>query len=390
MPKIKKIAIATNQMVMGGIEKSLIELCRVLVQQGHDVTLFLNALGGELFDEIPKEVKIVHIFQGYTDFKSIFVNALYTFRINAAISALKACLINKFHGDPVDGWNATIGYLDNQPGFYDYAFAYGAPVSFSLVFTAKKIRAKKKYAWIHNNVKEISLNIIKYKSLFELFNKIICVSQYTKKALLEKVPELKPNVTVFYNIIDSERLLLLSDNCIHGFHKDCYTILTVGRLSEEKGQDIIPLISRSLLDLGYRFKWYCVGDGELHEFLTQEINDLGLCDTVFLLGSMKNPYPYFRNADLYVQPSRHEGFGITLAEAKLFHLPIIATNFDGASEQIMDGKTGLIVPFDKTAMLNAIIYLLKNPRIAQEFSENLKHDKKSCTSKIENLLEEDN
>ena len=56
----------------------------------------------------------------------------------------------------------------------------------------------------------------------------------------------------------------------------------------------------------------------------------------------------------------------------------------------MDGKTGLIVPFDKTAMLNAIISLLKNPRIAQEFSENLKHDKKSYTSKIENLLEEDN
>ena len=143
MPKIKKIAIATNQMVMGGIEKSLIELCRVLVQQGHDVTLFLNALGGELFDEIPKEVKIVHIFQGYTDFKSIFVNSLHTFRFKAAISALKACLINKFHGDPVDGWNATIGYLDNQTGFYDYAFAYGAPVSFSLVFTAKKFVPKK-------------------------------------------------------------------------------------------------------------------------------------------------------------------------------------------------------------------------------------------------------
>lgn len=389
MPKIKKIAIATNQMVMGGIEKSLIELCRVLVQQGHDVTLFLNALGGELFDEIPKEVKIVHIFQGYTDFKSIFVNSLHTFRFKAAISALKACLINKFHGDPVEGWIATTGYLDTSSDYYDYAFAYGAPISFSVIFVRNVINSSKKYTWIHNEVNQISLDITKYKYIFADFDKIICVSKKALDTLVVAVPELKSKAMVFYNIINKEKIHFLSQLSNFDIKKNV-NILTVGRLCQQKGQDIIPELAKQLTILGYQFRWYCVGDGELYVTLMQKIHAMGLDDIVILLGSVKNPYPYFRNADLYVQPSRHEGFGITLAEAKLFHLPIIATNFDGASEQIVDGKTGLIVPFDKTAMLNAIIYLLKNPRIAQEFSENLKHDKKSCTSKIENLLEEDN
>ena len=92
--------------------------------------------------------------------------------------------------------------------------------------------------------------------------------------------------------------------------------------------------ARILKEHNIRFKWYFVGDGSLMGELKTIIEKYGLRDYVILLGLRENPYPYMKHCDIYVQPSLHEGYCITLAEAKLFGHPIVATDFTGAREQL--------------------------------------------------------
>lgn len=384
-----KIAIATHQMVMGGIEKSLIELSRVLLRQGFEVTVYVDAMGGELYNSLPSEVKVVGIFEHCQSTAVILKKAFKRKNTKAMLAVLFSWINNRWGRDPVKGWKANADYLDTIDEIYDYAFAYAAPVAFSVIFVNQVLRAKKKYAWIHNDCQQLSLDIRKYRDLFEKFDKIFCVSKMAKESFLERLPEYESKTEVFYNIINHEEILKSADEPVDLFSFSGTKILTVGRICSEKGQDIIPAICKRVRNMGYDIRWYCVGEGEDRSLVEKKIRELDVAKEVVLLGSKRNPYPYFKAADIYVQPSRHEGFGITLSEAKVFGLPIVTTDFDGASEQIEDGETGLIVHFDEEEICTALVKLLENVEIQDTLRNNLKNDRKSCISDISMLVDED-
>ncbi len=107
---------------------------------------------------------------------------------------------------------------------------------------------------------------------------------------------------------------------------------------------------------------YIIGDGPNKNEYQNLINNLGLKDNCILLGAKKNPYPYMKNCDIYVQPSRHEGYCITLAEARCFDVPIVTTNFTGASEQVINEETGIITKIDSEEVYLAIKKLLDNKK----------------------------
>ena len=94
---------------------------------------------------------------------------------------------------------------------------------------------------------------------------------------------------------------------------------------------------------GYDIRWYFVGEGSDLEHCKNEVDRLGLSKEVVFLGIQTNPYAYMRDCDIYMQPSRHEGFCITLAEALCFSNPIVATNFTGAQEQLLGRENGFVV-----------------------------------------------
>lgn len=381
-----KIAIATHKMVMGGIEKSLIDLCSKLIAQGIEVTLYLDELGGELYDQISPDVKIVNIFEEYTSVVKIVKKCVMCRNLRGLCCAVQALWENRFHGDPVRAWVHTAGYLEMTCETYDYAFAYGSPVSFSTVFTKWKIRAQKKYAWIHNDVRYDSLDVRQYSEVFRDYDKIVCVSQMGKKSFLECFPEYADKVVVFYNYINKQKILEASKAFSYDDGYEGIKLLTVGRVCAEKGQDMIPPIVKKLIKNGYKLRWYCVGDGEKRKELEKLIHASKTESSIVLLGNQNNPYPYYRMADIYVQPSRHEGFGITLSEAKIFSLPIITTNFGGADEQISDKKTGMIVRVDEDEIYNAIVMLLDNTDMVLRFKQNLQNDPKCCVSDLDDLL----
>nr|WP_275584386.1 glycosyltransferase [Pullulanibacillus pueri] len=200
-------------------------------------------------------------------------------------------------------------------------------------------------------------------------------------------PELRERTSVFYNILDAIKIYNLAeeekgfDDSFNGIR-----ILTVGRMDSAKGYDIIPLILHRLLSDGLHVKWYCVGDGDYRETVEGLIKKYNLEKNMILLGLKKNPYPYFRECDIYVQPSRNEGFCNTLSEAKVFSKPIISTDFVGAREQIKEGKTGLIVKFDEDELFLAIKKLYLNKNLCRTLSRNLKADNLLNKTEVTKLL----
>ena len=160
-------------------------------------------------------------------------------------------------------------------------------------------------------------------------------------------------------------------------------ILTVGRLCAMKGYDLAIDAARLLVERGLDFTWYVIGDGALREELEHQISGNGLKNRFILLGGRNNPYPYFNACDLYVQPSKHEGFGITLAEAKMFHKPIVTTNFKAVSAQFKNGVNGLIVDISAQGIADGILKMLSDTALMRNCIENLKKEKIGNTEEIE-------
>ena len=359
---MKNIAIVTNQMVMGGIEKSLIELINKLLTSDCKITLFLSKSGGDLYNQIPKNVEIKQLFENNQTYYQIFNYNRKNKGLLKGIQCLFKAIINRFDKNTFRIWKRSLNYSIINHGYYDIAIAYGSPVSLSATCVAAMKNADLKYIWIHNEIDRLGFEIHDLHHYYDEFNKIFCVSKKCREIFLEKLPEYKERTFVFYNIINKNEILDLAN--IGQSYNDSYNgirLLTVGRICDQKGQDIIPYVIKKLIESNVRVKWYCIGEGK--EFTKKVINianELGVSEYLSFLGNKDNPYPYFKDCDIYIQPSRHEGFGITISEAKIFAKPIVLTNFAGSDEQIDNGINGIITLFDVDQLYEQILSLILN------------------------------
>jgi glycosyltransferase involved in cell wall biosynthesis len=385
---MKKIVIVTREMIVGGIERALISMLKSIPKDKYDVTVLVMGTGGELEDEIPGHVKVVCL---YGSEKTTVEKILSCTKNGKFIRAFKICWFtvlakmtkNIFKKE----WyqSKMIPVLESE---YDLAIAYYHPVSFPVVFVLKNIKAKSKIAWIHADVSQFVKQLKPYKKLYEKYDKIFCVSEHAMKRFNELYPNLKGKTSVFYNILDKKEMAILAERDV-GFKDpfDGIRILTVGRLSIEKGQDIIPSILMKLRSEGYNIRWYCIGDGKCRSKLENLIKKYSLEEHLILLGTKRNPYNYISQCDIYVQPSRHEGYCISLAEARAFNKPIVTTDFAGAREQIESGQNGLIIKFDENEIYAAIKVLISNQKLCNKFETNLERTNVNTMHEIKKLFD---
>ncbi len=384
---MKKVVIVTRRMIMGGIEKALISMLKTLPKEKYDVTVLVMGQGGELEEEIPDHVKVECLY-GYEN--STIEKILNWTKKGRLIRAFKI------------GWYTLLSRMTKnrfkQEWFhskmipkveteFDLAIAYHVPASFPVVFVMNNIKSKSKIAWIHADVSQFVNALEPYKRFYEKYDKIFCVSQYAMKKFNNLFPDLKQKTSVFYNILDKKELDIMAEKD-EGFNDyfDGIRILTVGRLSPEKGQDIIPGLLMKLRSEGSNVRWYCIGDGATRMKLESKIKEYGLEEHLILLGTKRNPYNYIKQCDIYVQPSVHEGYCISLAEARAFNKPIVTTDFVGAREQIENGKTGLIINFDEYEIYSAINTLISNQNLCKQFENNLKRSNVITTNEIMKLI----
>ncbi|MFA7662578.1 MAG: glycosyltransferase family 4 protein [Patescibacteria group bacterium] len=114
-------------------------------------------------------------------------------------------------------------------------------------------------------------------------------------------------------------------------------ILSVGHLNYSKGFDLGIEAVRNLIQAGHQIKYFILGAGSEKENLQKMIGDFGLDKQIFLIGEISDRQEYakyFKIADLYLGPSRNEGFGIVFLEAQVNNLPIVAYRVGGIEEAV--------------------------------------------------------
>ena len=204
------------------------------------------------------------------------------------------------------------------------------------------------------------------------YDKIYGVSQAVVDAFCREYPHYKDKAAVFYNVIDIEEIKRKSEQDEIIPFKESFNIETVGRLTEQKGYDIAIKAASILKKRKINFAWYAIGGGRDEKKLKKLVEKYCLENQFVFLGRKKNPYPYMKHCDLYVQPSRHEGDVITLVEARALCLPILSSDIPSAREQIQDGINGYVAELSAEDLADKIEYLYNNPSQRKKTVEYLK------------------
>ena len=369
----KKIAIIHDSMNMGGTEKALIYMLEGFDYDRYDVTLWLLNNKGPLQDEIDSRVH-VKLYTNETIkasqlLKDYFHQKKFVKGICAVGSKIRSKLnINNFNKNMIYDIQ-SLPYIDES--VYDTVIVYQGLYINLLATAVYRFRALNKIAWIHMRFRHSNDDLHLFGLLYRKMDHIFCVSNDINKHYLHYYRNFNQESSVLYNILSERTIrLLASEQCT--FPEDAPFILTVGRVAPEKGQMLIPEIAEKLRNDGYLFKWIVVGTGSQFQMLEKEILERKLESIVILTGSLKNPYPYYKNCMIYVQPSYSEGYCTSTCEAKIFYKPIVATDVSGMREQITDGVTGLIAEVNACSIYEKIKQLLDKPDLMSKFSDNIK------------------
>src|SRR5690606_2732521 len=138
--------------------------------------------------------------------------------------------------------------------------------------------------------------------------------------------------------------------------------LSVSRLDKGKGfEEALEAFIEAQNEIS-NIRWFIIGGGNEEKRIREIINRRKV-KNVKLLGYKKNPYPYMRECDVFFHPSKYEGFGLVIAEAKILNKPILVTNFPGVNGQITNYETGLIVSFEKTDIKRGIVEISKDANL---------------------------
>lgn len=244
----------------------------------------------------------------------------------------------------------------------------------------QKINADHKVAWLHNDFYASKFNPLPYAEEFSNCERIFGVSQQVVDEFKELFPDLGDRVFLFHNIVPVEQVRMQAKE----FYPEEYEksnqagkhiILSIGGLDYQKGFDVAIESAAILRMKKLNFDWWILGEGAEEAKLKNEIAEKGLEDYVHLIGTRKNPYPYIANTEIYVQPSRHEGYGIAVEEARILQRPIVVTDFAGAREQLVHNESGYIVRCNQNELSGAIEKLVRDTEKQRAFSERLAEDK---------------
>lgn len=377
---MKKILIMIDSLTCGGAEKSLISLLPFIADAGHEITLMLRSRGGLFEQYVPGNIRI----ETFPYRPSRLSGMIYSLCLRMPFGKTQ-------HAAELY-WKTTGRKMPALQTEYDVAIAYQQ--GFPTFYVAEKVKAKKKICWVNVDLKSAGYSPVFCRRFYERFDRVAAVSDVLRDRIVfpDYVSE-KSKVFTCWDILNEALIRRMacernvkteSDNRIH--------ITTVGRLVPLKGYDMAIKAARILKDSAVEFVWHFVGGGVIHDQLQANIKSEGLDGLIVLEGEQLNPYPYIAAADIYVQTSRFEGFGLTIGEAKILGKPIVSTNFPVVYNQITDGENGIVVDMTPESIAEGIIILLDDVELREKLIETVKSEHNSTaeteSKKVISLIED--
>lgn len=381
---MKTLALLLPAMRMGGAEKIALNFLPALCAH-YKVTVVLSKKEGELLSKLPPDIEVVE--DRLLEFREIFRADLKGFKIAKIFKDLVYYFRVKTKKNTDRDHRYIVGRTPALKRTFDVAICYVANVSTQIFSALDRTEADTKIAWIHGETTELK-DAELYEGCYSEFDKIFAVSEMSRKHFAERFPSLDKKCAVYYNPIDRDSII---DGAAKApdveFNKDEINIVSVGRLTPEKGYDMIPEVAKILLERGHRVKFYIIGGGPMADSVMEKSTELGIRDAVVLLGVKTNPYPYMKASDIYIQPSYEEGYSTTICEAGTLGCAIVGTTTSGGiREQVEDEVSALLAEPTPESLAKKIEALINDPTLAEKLKENVLKKDFSNKDEIYKLL----
>ncbi len=393
MNGLKKVLIVSHGMEIGGAESALLGLLSAFDYSQFSVDLFLYQRTGELLKYIPEQVNILPENPKYASIAAPLPAVIKNRAFGVALGRVIGKSVSK-HQIKKSGAAEGSYFLINNSHKYTRPFLpmisekeYDLAISFLTphFLVTEKCRAKKKIAWIHTDYSSIEIDAVSELPMWEAYDGIVSISDKVTEAFLVKFPSLKDKITVIENIHPAgfirrraEEFTVKDEMPDDGYVK----LLSVGRYAHAKNFDNLPFICAMMKNV----KWYIIGYGTDEALIKEKIAEAGVEDRVILLGKKENPYPYFKECDFYVQPSRYEGNAVTVNEALILGKKVAIADYATAKSQIEDGVNGVIVPQDNEGCAAGLMNFIRDKELQDKILSNVINSDWSKSDEINKII----
>lgn len=352
-----KILILNKCLMMGGIEKVLLETLKNLSELYDDIDLVLKDDYKEqnlFLDEIPKNVKIHFLFEAYSGKNRIKKEIKRGIKRFFYPIKLKKFLKNK-------NYDVIIDFSYN---LFNYKMKFDIPV----------------IGWAHfgaishedNNIEKDIREGQKYKK----YDKIIAICEEMRDEFVNELGIETNKVEMIYNAIDIEKIKKKAEEKnveLEKYLKEDY-ILQVSRMVPQKQPEELIEVYRELKKKGIKEKLYYVGNGKSYSEVQEKIKKYNLEDDVILLGQQLNPYPFFKNAKLFLHTAKHEGIPTVLIESMALDTVVSAYSCPTGVKELLgeNDEYGALSPLnDRKTMVEKTFELLNNEKKYNEYKSKI-------------------
>ena len=373
-----KILILNKCLMMGGIEKVLLETLKNLSELYDDIDLVLKDDYKEqnlFLDEIPKNVKIHFLFEAYSGKNRIKKEIKRGIKRFFYPIKLKKFLKNKKY-DVI---------IDFSYNLFNYKMKFDVPV----------------IGWAHfgaishedNNIEKDIREGQKYKK----YDKVIAICEEMRDEFVNELGIEANKVEMIYNAIDIEKIKKKSEEKndeLEKYLKEDY-ILQVSRMVPQKQPEELIEVYRELKKRGIKEKLYYVGNGKSYSEVQEKIKKYNLENDIILLGQQLNPYPFFKNAKLFLHTAKHEGIPTVLIESMALDTVVSAYSCPTGVKELLgeNDEYGALSPLnDRRTMVEKTFELLNNEEKYDEYKSKIEERVKDFTmeknkEKLKELIE---
>lgn len=367
----------------GGVSKSLVSLLNVFDRQRYDVHLLLLSRSGDVFScYLPKDVT-VHVNKDIEDLHEGFAGVfrlLKRFRLFLALGSIMRMVLSC-----IDRSKAGLLLAKLMPCFthedFDLIVDYGGQQQ--LYYMVNKLNGKNKISFFHSDYNKWPYYYNADKEYYPRIDALFTISETSVKSMKERFPNCCNKIFLMENISVPTIIQQLSEKPIE-LPKRGVVFVTIGHVLKNKGIDLAIDAAEILKKKQIDFQWLFIGK-ILEKKWVNIVNEKQLDNNFKFMGVLSNPYPYLRECDIYVHPSRFEGKSIALDEAKILCKPIVVTDFSTVHDQFTDRVNASICKMNGEAISNAIIELVKDDKLRQTYVSNLSFNVSDNSGEVKKL-----
>ncbi len=368
---MKKVLFFIPTLGQGGAEKVLVNLVNNMDRNKFDITVQVLFKGGINEQFLKTDIK----------FKYVYKNQ---FRGNSKYFCLYSPehLYKRFIKEKYD---IIVSYLEGPT---------------ARIVSGCTNKNTKLVSWIHCRMDSQSAakvgfrNFEEAKICYNKFDYTVCVSEWVKNYFVNTF-NFKKNIGVLYNTIETNVIEKKAEEIIDDLKldKDCFNLISVGKLTKVKGFERLVILHRRLLDCGINNKVYLLGIGEEENNIKNLISKNNVENSFYLLGYNTNPYKYVKECDLYVCSSYSEGFSTSVTESLIVGTPVVTTLCSGMYELLGENNEyGIVTKNDEDALYAGVKRILTEPNLLEHYAKKaLERGKEFSTEKtvkaVENMLE---